>query len=250
MRLFHFMRENYLLSNVENKRIKVSRFDSLNDPFECVYKTSSVKETEYDFQTELSERFGMISMSSEMNEPLMWGHYTENYKGCCLELDVKDSEKWKAVLEKVKYESNGLPHKNIIEIDDFEDSILTEKKDDKWSVIATKIMTYKYHYWAYEKEQRYIIHLPCNENVVGNTKIQFFKFNDDFRLKNIYLGDCCTLKPYEVYKTLLRSGQMDVGIYKTQRANSSYSVEKGAELEFSQDYKNNLLKVFKYEKTL
>lgn len=91
--------ENFILPY---NRIRVSTFDTVNDPFELLAMGKLSRRQRRDFEW-LYEHWvstlGFISMSESWKSPLMWAHYAENHTGVCLGLDVPDGRSAKVCYE-------------------------------------------------------------------------------------------------------------------------------------------------------
>ena len=86
----------------------------------------------------------VLSLTSEPNSPLMWAHYSDNYRGFCLELNIKDNGFLKDSAFPICY-SVIRPSINPAKLLDNDFEIK--------SLVATK-----YKGWEYEKEWRLFGH--------------------------------------------------------------------------------------------
>jgi hypothetical protein len=86
------------------KRVKVSRFGQLNDPFELLAADlldPSDQAALANFKDTLDKSTGMICFSSAWSTPLLWGHYADKHSGIVLGFDIPEN-----LLAKVKYTAN------------------------------------------------------------------------------------------------------------------------------------------------
>ncbi|MBI1313533.1 DUF2971 domain-containing protein [bacterium] len=73
---------------IESRKFKVSRFDRLNDPFECrivAPVNSGLKEMFENMTRTVRETFGLLCFcKGKWSDPLMWSHYASKHEGICL----------------------------------------------------------------------------------------------------------------------------------------------------------------------
>lgn len=83
IRLYLFMRAEYLSSVFANDALKVVLPEECNDPMEF---TAVQSETP---QEKISEPIGMLCFSADYKNSAMWGHYADSHKGVCLEFEFR-----------------------------------------------------------------------------------------------------------------------------------------------------------------
>ncbi len=93
MRLYQYLETKWALDNIRRRRLKLSKVDDMNDPYEwrCVH--SADKESQQALEKTASEDFeqlGALCFSRCWNSILMWSHYGEKHMGICLGFDVPD----------------------------------------------------------------------------------------------------------------------------------------------------------------
>ncbi|WGL97897.1 DUF2971 domain-containing protein [Arsenophonus sp. aPb] len=206
--LYYFTSAEYAKSNIENNRIRISRFLELNDPFELLGVNLGNKETRKkfrDLKKQLNEKEGLICLSRNWRNPLMWGHYANQHKGIVLGFEVK-----KTLCKKVEYKSKLIdPPKNpsTNSLNDFMDQLKVIKFED----------------WKYENEVRVIQKLF--ENVcIKDGKHYFRKFNDDFILKEVIFGQNCTKKNKDKIHDILNERNSTVKIIPSRIAFTRFEV--------------------------
>ena len=90
-------------------RLKVSRFNDLNDPFELMAVNVGDKAIRRAFKAardKLSEERGMICFTEDWKNPLMWGHYAEKHAGIALGFDVPSGMLTKVAYAKKLFDLN------------------------------------------------------------------------------------------------------------------------------------------------
>ena len=147
-----------------NKRLYAAHYKELNDPLEGAF--SPDEDTEYNKLIEKKmDEIRVCSLSTDMNNPLLWAHYADGFKGVCIEIEVDESV---LELRKINYTPfDVLPSRNYKGMFGDEDEVTPEE----W---AKSSLSGKYEDWEYEKEYR----------ILSDSK--FIK--DGFRITGVYLG--------------------------------------------------------------
>jgi len=106
MRAYHFLSARYALAAIEKQRLKVSRFDDLNDPFELY--AAELQNPKHriafrKFKKEMAKRFGLLCFSKSWKSPLLWSHYGDRHKGVALEFDINED-----IINEVSYKPDRL----------------------------------------------------------------------------------------------------------------------------------------------
>ena len=208
MRVYHFQNETYAVEDISQRRLKVSRFNSLNDPFELLaadlldprHRTAFQR-----FKNELNETKGMISFSKSSGNPLLWGHYADHHRGMALGFDIPDE-----FLSQVIYTKERAK----VEFDDQARKVVDgDKVIDK--VIRTKVSD-----WKYEKEYRMFIALDQATREAG---FHFVGFSDQLVLREVIVGFNCSL-PIDRVKQLLKDDLSHVRVKKAGLALRKFKV--------------------------
>ena len=87
MRVFYLTGAQYGISNIALRRIKVSRFSELNDPFELLGVSLADKAKRKAFRLtkeKIDKSKGLICFSRNWRNPVLWGHYAEKHTGIAL----------------------------------------------------------------------------------------------------------------------------------------------------------------------
>lgn len=103
---YHYLSSKHAINDLENKRIKVSTLDTLNDPFELMpYRRYGFRERQpYNrIFREISKKWGLLCFSQTWGEQLLWSHYAEGHEGIALGFGI-----FKDKIIKVKYTSNKI----------------------------------------------------------------------------------------------------------------------------------------------
>ena len=222
MRLFYYTTEHFGLVSLRDKRIKISRFKELNDPFDFIgIATDNVADRLMlgPMRQRLNNRSGLVCMSTVWNEPLLWGHYAEKHRGMCLAFDVKD-DLW----EEVDYIEQR-PRLADYNVDSIEK--LTEEN-------LRDLSLKKFKSWSYEQEWRYFSRLKKADFVDDN---YFLPFSTDLKLVGVLFGERSNVDRAKVESILKVHPDIQVGF--TRAAFSRFAVLAWRERTMSRVPKKN-----------
>lgn len=208
MRLFYMTTAKYAIDNVNRKRVKVSLFNDLNDPFELLCAKLPTKELRKAFRNiknHFHGRIGVICFSTNWQSPVMWSHYADKHKGICLGFDIPDEF--------------AIPIKYVTARDAAAaEAQLARNKPD--AAFAERFMTTKYDAWSYEKERRLYVGL---EECDPKSGMYFYNFGPSLTLKEIILGPRCETTLAEARKIAARFGEGIVA-YRARLAFNTFDV--------------------------
>ena len=207
MRVYHLCQATHAISNISLKRLKVSRFHDLNDPFELLsgnLNDASLRAAIESFKDAFDRTKGILCFSRNWKNPLLWSHYADKHRGICLGFDLNDF-----YAQEVKYHNNRL---------DFD-----ETKNVKYAGISAYVLDSlrtKYSHWQYEEEVRALLDL---DECTMENDLYFFGFSNVLVLKEVIIGVRFDGSLKELEKLLLNI-HPDVKLRKTRLSWNSYSV--------------------------
>ena len=164
MRVYKFLDARFGLKSLCEKRLKISKLDDLNDPFELLpydIRNKGHRRALYATKKELEQNRGLLCFSATWRNPVIWAHYADKHKGLCLGFEAPDDR-----ARQVKYVSKRLPFP------------LTPKPAN-----ATAMLFTKYRSWSYEREIR--IWAELNDVEDG---LYYAEFGDTLRLVEVIVG--------------------------------------------------------------
>jgi len=208
MRLYYLTGADFALSNIALRRVKISRFGDLNDPFELLAVNLRDKEHRKAFRATketINQRNGLICLSRSWKNPLMWGHYAAKHTGVALGFEVSDHLPAEVIYatspESIPIDkATGLP-------------VLDEE-------LMNRLLRTKFHDWKYEDEMRIFVGLDPSTCEAGN---YFYDFSDEFQLREVMLGPKCEL-PLDRVRRLVAGFQPEVSVLKSRIAFGSFDV--------------------------
>ena len=206
-RVYYLTAAQYALSNIALRRIKIARFEDLNDPFELLgahLGQSQFRPALRAIRKEINARRGLVCFSRAWRNPLLWGHYADKHTGICLGFDVPDRD-----LAPVIYAKSLLR----IDADEKGAPVLSEK-------VINKLQRTKYFDWRYEREMRLFVELDGKPLESGN---YFLPFSFRLKLREVILGPKCELDIGAV-RTLVASFHPNVEVVKARIAFTMFRV--------------------------
>lgn len=205
MRAYHFLRQEYAISNLALRRMKVSRLDDLNDPFEFFAADMSdddVRRTLPRQKKSVDHRRGLLCFSRDWDNPVQWSHYADKHRGVCLGFDVPDQD-----CQPIRYIDKR------VDIEDEDDQRIRED-------LGETLLHTKYKDWHYEQEVRLIVPLDPAQ---ADAPMQFVDFGDNLQLREVILGPRCDL-PIEKMRALAEFSAAGTKVVKARLALRTFRV--------------------------
>jgi len=207
MVVYHFMSAKWALEAIRNQRLKVSRFNDLNDPFELFAAELPDKRRRREFKAwkkEMSEKFGLMCFSKRWKSPLLWSHYADRHKGMALEVIIPDK-----YIAKVNYH----PERIVLNIDKKLSSGGLQESD------IYNLLTTKFEHWRYEEEVRVFKRTSDCTLEKGRW---FSEFGEAMELVGIVHGPLCQASEKKIASVLPKGKSLN--ITKARLAFKSFSV--------------------------
>ena len=147
-----------------NERLYAARFTELNDPMEGMFMVDFEHRDLIDLLKREKYNVRICSLTTEKNNALMWSHYADGHRGCCIELSLKSN---KLAPSPIIY-SDQLPH-------------VEHEKEGR------NVLLCKSPIWKYENEIRVF------------SKSRWVGVN----IHSITFGCCVARKDFEFYRDLV-----------------------------------------------
>jgi hypothetical protein len=213
MHVYKFLNKQFGLKSLYERRLKQSRIDDLNDPFELApYDLSdpAVRRAFLSVREFLGQENGLICFSASWQNPVLWAHYADKHQGLCLGFEIPKitGDGDKDIAKKVTYISRPLHFPR--EFLDLPDSRKLKCVD--------RIPFTKFEDWAYEREIRMWGRLSNEED-----GLHFFEFEDRMRLVEVRIGASCTLPRAAIIRTLGTSVG-EIRIVKVRAAHNRFAM--------------------------
>jgi hypothetical protein len=206
---YHYLSSDDAIDDLKKSRIRVSTFDTLNDPFEMMpYRrySSEARQPYNRVLRKISKKWGLLSFSKTWIDQLLWAHYADKHKGIALGFGISGYE-----ILKVDYTPDKIREK--LELTDDE-----EKNEEKFLSLAKG----KYQEWAYEKEYRILVELNDCKPEKGNF---FIPFGKGLEIEEIVLG--CRLDSEEDREKVSRlANDLGAEIIQTRPGWEDYKIHR------------------------
>jgi hypothetical protein len=173
LRLYHFLGAHWAADDLAKTRLKISRFDDLNDPFELLapeLKDPVLRKAFLAVRDHMCAKRGVLCFSRSWSNPLLWSHYADKHRGVCLGFDVPETH-----IVRVRYDSKRLV--NVLP------QLLAGGPDSE--ALMARLLVTKFHDWKYEDEVR--IHTDLKDADPA-TNHYYKDFAQDLSLKEVILG--------------------------------------------------------------
>ena len=207
MRAYNLTGAQFAISNLALHRLKISRFQDLNDPFELLGVNLADKTHRAEFKREskkMNKDKGLICFSKSWKSPLLWGHYAEKHTGIALGFEVPDN-----LLLEVDYAEK---------LSDISfDNITGETTREN---IIHKLAKTKFKDWHYEEEVRLLLDLVPKKM---ESSMYFEPFSKNLQLREVILGPKCEL-PIKEIRLLVKSYKPKVEVIKSRIAFTRFEV--------------------------
>ena len=220
MRLYYLSPAPYALSNLALRRLKISRFAGLNDPFELLAAdlvNPSNRKAFAEWKDKLNKSTGLICFSRSWSNPLLWGHYAERHTGIALGFDVPDGLAvevlYAATRVKIETDTNG----NNVILDE---------------ALMNRLLRTKFVDWEYEAESRVFVKLDHSTQEAG---FYFQDFGSDLALAEVVLGPNCEL-PIGRVRNMIDAAHPGVHVIKARMGFRSFRVVEDRSFRRANDH--------------
>ncbi len=199
MLAYKFLCEHFALENIQHRRIKISEYDDLNDPFELIPFNISVpweREWLIESRNAMARTLGVLSFSRSWSNPVLWAHYSDKHRGICLGFEVPDG-----ALTPVNY------------IIDRPFSCQPPNAE-----MANLMTCGKSNHWEYEQEIRALSRL---EDKIGD--YYFCDFDATRKLVSVIIGLRCAVTDQQI-RTLLGNSSESVTVVKAKLSVGAFEI--------------------------
>jgi Protein of unknown function (DUF2971) len=176
-RVYKFTSAQYGISNLQNKRLKLSTIEDLNDPFDlCALDTTdpaisnALDATLAPFRKKMR---AILCFSRNWDNLLLWSHYGASHTGTCLGFDIPEGDPG------ANYDTDLLYQPNVLQIRCWEDV-----NPD----LANRLLRTKHESWSYEQEVRMFASLDDPPDSNG---LNWMEFGPRLVLKEAIIGAQC-----------------------------------------------------------
>jgi len=187
LRVYHFLDKKFGLLALQQRRLKVSLPNNLNDPFDHRGIKTDNKQTRLAIKhalAEMSKVQGLLCFSKSYRSPVMWAHYADRHRGVCLGFDVSEND-----LTQVNYVKELLAGQFVADMNVNQDEV----------ILAEELVKTKHSGWSYEKEYRAFVGL---ESTLAFAGMNFVEFSDQMKLRQIMVGYASEISRSDIQRVI------------------------------------------------
>ena len=175
-RVYKFTSANYGICNLQNKRLKLSTIDDLNDPFDlCPLDTTDpvISNAMNAVTNNFRQTTAILCFSRNWDNLLLWSHYGDSHTGICQGFDIPEGSLGE------NYDTDVLYQPNLLQIGGPEDVNLD---------LASRLYRTKHESWSYEQEVRMFVGLNDPPDANG---LRWIEFGSNLVLREVIIGAQC-----------------------------------------------------------
>jgi len=217
MRLYYMTDEKTALLILKDRRLKLSLFNEMNDPFELIavnLQDRYQRQIATILKTHWAKTKGAICTSDNWESPVMWAHYARKHYGVCFGFDVPDDQD---LIHKMLYTPERLQY----ELDR-----AAERGGVTPEVVLEMFLT-KGKAWEYENEYRLTADLKEQD---PDTGFYFVDFGPGLQLREIVLG-CRFNGSVDDVAKLVKHNAASVQVLRSRPAHGSFRMVQNKEVK-------------------
>jgi hypothetical protein len=172
-RVYKFTKAEHAISSIQEKRLKISTLDDLNDPFDlCPVDIThpAIAKAIDNHLAHFRQTAGIICFSRNWDNLLLWSHYGDSHAGVCLGIDIADP---------LGIDADVLYQPNVLQI---------RGREDVTPDLIDRLLRTKHESWSYEQEVRLLV---CLRDPPDKNGRRWMKFGAPLRLKEVIIGVNC-----------------------------------------------------------
>lgn len=168
----------FFLDIIVNERLYAAKYDELNDPMEGVYMTDVQHHNIIRALRTKKENIHICSLSRNYAHTLLWSHYADSHKGCCIEVSAKKQREQPTII----HYTENIPNIHGL-------------------VNAKALLSHKSPLWEYEDEVRFF------------RKSSYFYVN----IHQIIFGLKVSVEDFKFYEKLIQSINPNIAVRKIKQ---------------------------------
>jgi Protein of unknown function (DUF2971) len=169
-RAYKFTSARYVISNLQNRRLKLATVDELNDPFDLLpvdTTDSEIRCAVKNLTVHFRQTSAILCFSRNWDNLLLWSHYGDCHAGICLGFDIPDGE--------ARYDTDVLYQPNVLKV----------RKEDINLAFVDRLLRTKHESWSYEQEVRIFVRLNDPPDAQG---LRWIDFGPNLELREVIIG--------------------------------------------------------------
>ena len=207
----------------KNKDIDTLKFQVIIDNYKKELKKQAEEnmrdKTLSDAQSNVNRDIGILSLTKNWNNTLMWSHYSNSHKGFCIGFDSNDKYFDDYINEdgtKSKTKRNVVYSKERVKL-----PMKLEKRDE----LGIEPFITKSLDWEYEDEIRVIASLNLHDYIISKDPIDIYLFKVPHSLiKEIIMGISIDKKDEKLIKDFCE--KRNIKLFKTKVSDTKFDMER------------------------
>jgi hypothetical protein len=220
-KLYRYLRDEAAIKTIEARCFRVSRLTELNDPFEwrvgfdgAPPELEEILERQMEGFVEMaSQSMGVICFSKNINDPVLWSHYTNVHRGIAFEVDVNVNANLVSDLHEVEYDKPPI----VIPFQRYKQMTDNELRHEIRNLHKQKSAS-----WHYEQECRLVIGLetcrPCGGSFLWDKMPPAF-------ISGAIIGFRSSVGEQYLRQALDLNGFQHTRIFKAKRSLETYEIK-------------------------
>lgn len=232
MRAYKFLSLEYAVDNLVKHRLKIAQYEDMNDPFE-LHGAAVSNPIYHQILVDVIKKYGVLCFSRVDNEPLLWSHYADKHRGCCIAFEIDQSVRLEPTISldaprKVEikmprleqfvleaFESGRLP------IEETDAELISLSEDPEFDEITKAVLLSKYSGWKYEQELRVLIMLQGEQQ---DGRLYFADLDARIKPVEVLLGVRCTAEDEQKLRYAANRYDPPLPIRRTTFAADSFEI--------------------------
>lgn len=176
-RVYKLTSGQYGIGNLQNKQLKLSTIDELNDPFDlCALDTTepAIEAALDAVINHFRQTAAILCFSRNWDNLLLWSHYGASHAGICMGFDIPDGDPG------ANYDTDVLYQPSLLQI---------RRPEDVNFDLANRLLRTKHESWSYEQEVRVFVQLNDPPDAMG---LRWIDFGPNLELKEVIIGAQCS----------------------------------------------------------
>lgn len=188
----------YFLDIITQNKLYGATFKELNDPMEGYFQSNNFAQNDWNKIKDAKNKVRICSLSKNHDKALMWTHYADEHRGCCIELEVT-GRSWNKI--DVQYVSKPVILDSGIDKDKAIELIVRQKSD----------------FWKYEDEVRFVkTDLKISTRNIPNMAYLPIK------IKKIYLGVRVNIQQQARIERIIKKVNSNISVEKMKRTDINF----------------------------
>jgi hypothetical protein len=239
MRVYKFLCKKFALDNLTKRRIKISEYSDMNDPFEL--RGVALSDPKLQSQlTHLIRSSGALCFSRNWRNPVLWSHYGDKHKGICLGLDIGaavevqeacyvetqqalNADALLAAAAQIETPEADVAFQETVVVERFRvppPAVVANPAFSEVEKVVKALLLTKFKAWDYEDEVRILIGLREDQK---EDTLYFAEFDENIQPSMVIVGPRCSVTKSEI-EGAISGYSMPITIVQARLSPASYEV--------------------------